>query len=136
MFIKYILTSLFILMASSSYAQLVIVINKENSNTLSKKDVSRIFLGKEKKFADGSETIPINQANGSSARDTFNQEVLGRSSSQVAAYWSRLVFTGKGIPPKEVDSSADVITLVEKNKSAIGYVDKADVTDTVKIVNF
>jgi len=58
--------------------------------------------------------------------------LLGRSSSQVSAYWSKLVFTGKGIPPKEVSNDAQVIDLVAKNPSVIGYIDKASVTDAVK----
>jgi hypothetical protein len=59
---------------------------------------------------------------------------LGRSSSQVSAYWSKLVFTGKGIPPKEVADDAAVVDLVSKNPSVIGYIDKASVTDAVKVV--
>jgi ABC-type phosphate transport system substrate-binding protein len=45
------------------------------------------------------------------------------------------VFTGKGVPPKEVDNDAAVIELVSQNPSVIGYVDKASVTDAVKVIS-
>jgi hypothetical protein len=60
--------------------------------------------------------------------------VLGRSTSQISAYWSKQVFTGKGIPPKEVQDDSAVISLISNNKDAIGYVDKTAVTGAVKVV--
>jgi ABC-type phosphate transport system substrate-binding protein len=129
-----VITSLLIA-SSSSFADLVVVVNPANGNALDGKIVQRIFLGKDKKYKDGTETIAINQDASSALRENFDQEVLGRNSSQVSAYWSKLVFTGKGIPPKEVSSDAEVIDLVSKNPSAIGYIDSASVTDAVKVVN-
>lgn len=132
--IKQLFAAGLLLLASSSFAETVVVINASNNNTIDAKIVKRIFLGKEKKFADGTETIPVNHLSDSATRQDFDSSVLGRSTSQISAYWSKLVFTGKGIPPKEVGSDAEVIELVSKNPSVIGYVDKASVTDAVKIV--
>jgi hypothetical protein len=123
-----------LLATSSVFAELVVVINPANANALDAKTVQRIFLGKDKKFADGNESIAINQVADTQIRQDFDQAILGRSSSQVSAYWSKLVFTGKGIPPKEVANDAEVLDLVSKNLSVIGYVNKASVTDAVKIV--
>ncbi len=123
-----------LLATSSVFAELVVVVNPANSNTLDSKTVQRIFLGKDKKFADGNESIAVNQSAETEIRQDFDEAVLGRSSSQVSAYWSKLVFTGKGIPPKEVGSDAEVIDLVSKNPSVIGYINRASVTDAVKIV--
>lgn len=120
--------------ASSVFAELVVVVNPANANVLDSKQVQRIFLGKDKKFADGTETIAVNQEASTQIRQDFDQVILGRSSSQVSAYWSKLVFTGKGIPPKELADDAAVIALVAKNPSVIGYISKASVTDAVKIV--
>ncbi|MFQ3249553.1 phosphate ABC transporter substrate-binding protein [Glaciecola sp.] len=131
---KTLLAATLLFAASSALAELVVVVNPANTNALDSKTVQRIFLGKDKKFADGNETIAVNQGADTQIRQDFDQAVLGRSSSQVSAYWSKLVFTGKGIPPKEVANDAEVIDLVSKNLSVIGYVDKASVTDAVKIV--
>jgi hypothetical protein len=70
----------------------------------------------------------------SASRATFDTTTLERSSSQVAAYWSKLVFTGKGIPPKEVNNDAEVIAIVADNQNAVGYVDSSAVTGAVKAI--
>ncbi|WJG08798.1 phosphate ABC transporter substrate-binding protein [Aliiglaciecola sp. LCG003] len=126
-----VLTTLF---SSLSFAAAVVVVHPDNNAALSVKDVQRIFLGKEKKFSDGKETLPINQAESSAIRAEFDSELLGRSSTQVAAYWSKLVFTGKGIPPKEVNDDAAVLDIIMNNKNAIGYIDESAVTNGVKVV--
>ena len=118
-----------------SLADVVVVVHPSNDAALSKKAVQRIFLGKEKKFSNGKEVLPINQTPSSNARDSFDTNTLGRSSTQIAAYWSKLVFTGKGIPPKELDNDAAVLAIVADNQNAIGYVDSASVSDAVKVIS-
>ena len=118
-----------------SFAEVVVVVHPSNSASLDSKSVQRIFLGKEKKFSDGKEAIPINQVSSTAVRDAFDTNTLGRSSTQIAAYWSKLVFTGKGIPPKELDNDAAVLAIIADNPNAIGYVDSASVSDAVKVIS-
>ena len=124
-----------LLMSHAALAETVVIVHPENTASISEKDIQRIFLGKEKKFSDGKETLPINQVDSSDVRKDFDSAVLGRSTTQVLAYWSKLVFTGKGIPPKEVDNDSAVIEIIENNKNAIGYVEKSAVTGKVKVLN-
>jgi ABC-type phosphate transport system substrate-binding protein len=132
---KYLAIPLVLTFSSFASAELTVVVNPANASALDSKTIQRIFLGKEKKFSDGTESLPVNQGADNEIRQNFDQEVLGRSSSQVSAYWSKLVFTGKGIPPKEVMTDAEVIDLVSKNPSVIGYIDSSSVTDAVKVIN-
>ncbi len=118
-----------------SFADVVVIVHPSNEAALNIKIVKRIFLGKEKKFSDGKEVLPVNQVPSSGARGSFDTDTLGRSSTQIAAYWSKLVFTGKGIPPKELDNDAAVLAIVADNPNAIGYVDRASVSDAVKAVS-
>jgi len=60
--------------------------------------------------------------------------VLKKSASQLKAYWSKLLFTGKGTPPKEIGSDAEMVSLVASNPNMIGFVDAAAVNDSVKVV--
>lgn len=122
------------MLTCSVLAEVVVIVHPSNGAALDAKSVTRIFLGKEKKFSDGSESIPINQASGTASRTSFDSDILGRSSTQISAYWSKQVFTGKGIPPKEVTDDAAVIEIVAGNPSAIGYVDSSAVTGAVKTV--
>lgn len=115
-------------------AEVMIVVHPSNANSLDQQKVVRLFTGKSKTFPDGSQAIPINQSESTATTEEFNAKVLGRSSSQLKSYWSKLVFTGKGTPPKEVSSDQEVIDLVAANPNVIGYVSAGTATDSVKVL--
>ena len=131
---KRICSLLLLFSLSPAFADISVIVNPANSDSLSEKDIQRIFLGKTKSFPSGGEAKPLNVTADDPLRGEFDEKVLGRSSSQVTAYWSKLVFTGKGVPPTELGDSAAVLADVAGNAGAIGYVDSAAVTDAVKVV--
>ncbi len=122
------------LMSAQVQAEIAVIVNPANDSSLDKGEISRIFLGKKKSFPNGTSVTPINLSEGAATRGSFDSNVLNKSSSQLKAYWSKLVFTGKGTPPKEVSSDADVVAAVKSDPSAIGYVDASAVTGDVKVV--
>ncbi len=122
------------LMSSVALAEVAVVVNNTNANSLANSDISRIFLGKMKSFPDGSSTIPVNLESGSTVRGELKEKALGKSSSQIKACWSKQVFSGKGKPPKEFASDADIISFVSATPGAIGYVDATSVNDKVKVI--
>jgi ABC-type phosphate transport system substrate-binding protein len=122
------------LFASVAQAEIAVVVHPSNAASLDASSLSRIFLGKMKSFPGGGQAVPVNQSEGSSATSEFNSKVLKKSGSQLKAYWSKLVFTGKGTPPKAIGSDAEVISLVSSNPNLIGYVDASAVTGDVKVV--
>lgn len=129
------LIALTLFIGALAQAEVAVIVSASNGNgSLDKDTIERIFLGKTASFPDGSQAIPVDQNEGNAAREAFNDKVLGKSSSQLKAYWSRLIFTGKGTPPKESGSDADVVSLVAKNPNLIGYVDAAAVDGSVKVV--
>lgn len=128
------LSIILLLMANIALSEPVVIVHPSNKSVLSYKVIKRIFLGKENKFSDGSETVPVNQIQLSKTRQDFDQIFLKKSTNKVVANWSKLVFTGKGIPPKELKGDAEVIDLVSANPNVIGYIDRASVTDLVKVI--
>ncbi|PAJ76149.1 phosphate ABC transporter substrate-binding protein [Pseudoalteromonas sp. NBT06-2] len=116
-----------------TFADITVIVHPSNSNAMDASSISRLFLGKSKKFPDGSIAIPLNQIEASSATAQFNSKALRKSSSQIKAYWSKLVFTGKGSPPKSVENNAAVLDLVSSNPNIIGYVESNVLTDKVKV---
>jgi ABC-type phosphate transport system substrate-binding protein len=118
----------------SAFAEVAVVVHPNNSNALDELSISLIFLGKAKSFPDGSRAKPVNQKEDAAITDDFNKKLLNKSSAQLKAYWSKLVFTGKGIPPEAVLSDTEVIKLVVSDPNAIGYVDVSAIDDTVKVV--
>jgi ABC-type phosphate transport system substrate-binding protein len=118
----------------NAMAEVVVVVHPSNTAALNAEEISKIYLGRSKSFPDGKAAIPLAQADGSGATTTFNEKVLNKTGSQIKAYWSKLVFTGKGTPPKELGTDQEVIELVSQNPSVIGYIDKSAVTSAVKVV--
>lgn len=115
-------------------ADIAVIVNPANANVVSADDLNRLFLGRASSFADGSKATPLNLSEGQVARDEFDSKVLNRSSAQLKAYWSKLVFTGKGTPPKEMADDAAVKAAVAADPNAIGYISSGSVDGTVKMV--
>jgi ABC-type phosphate transport system substrate-binding protein len=126
-----IVVSLFI--SQLAFAEVAVIVHPSNANALDEAAVSKIFLGREKSFADGKSVVPLSLAESAPASTAFNDAVLKKSSSQLKAYWSKLVFTGKGTPPKEIATDEEMIKLVATNPSLIGYVDASKVDASVKV---
>ena len=124
----------FPILSISTYASQVVVVSANNSAEIRESNIPRIFLGKIKSFSSGDSILPINQKPGSDSRVEFDKKVLGKSGSQVKAYWSKLMFSGKGKPPKEMTSDSAVKAYIAENPNAIGYIDEANVDATVKVV--
>jgi len=123
-----------LLFVQTAKAEVAIVVHPSNDASLDKKFIVKLYMGKKSKFSNGRIALTLNAVAGSEIRDEFNNKVIGRSSQKVNAYWAKLVFTGKGIPPKEVSSDAEVLQTVAANVDAIGYVDAASVNDSVKVI--
>ncbi|MDF2179155.1 phosphate ABC transporter substrate-binding protein [Aliiglaciecola sp. CAU 1673] len=123
-----------IVFAPALRADIAIIAHPSNNNSLSAKDVERLFTGKTKSFADGTKAEPLNLVSSQGNREAFDQQYLGRSTTQVSAFWSQQIFTGKGMPPKEVGSDAEMLKEISSNPNAIGYVDRAAVDGSVKVM--
>jgi ABC-type phosphate transport system substrate-binding protein len=119
---------------TAARADVVVVVHPSNASALDASAISRLFLGKAKTFPDGAQAVPIAQKEGNAAREAFNTRYVQKTGSQLKAYWSQLVFTGKGTPPKEVDNDEEVKKLVSANPNMIGYLDAAKVDGSVKVV--
>lgn len=116
-------------LSAPAYAELVIIVNPQNPATrMFPSQAAQFFLGGSVQF------VPVEQAESSPIRAEFYKKVLEKEPAQVQAIWSKIVFTGKGKPPKEFKSSAEVKKAVSENVKAIGYIEKAAVDDTVKVI--
>lgn len=115
--------------ALSASAETVVIVSQKNPATrMFSEQASQFFLGKSTLFT------PIDQAEGSPIRADFYRKVADKDAAQVKALWSKLVFTGKGTPPKEYAGNAEVKKAVAADPKAIGYIDKSAVDDTVKVI--
>ena len=110
-------------------AEIVVIVNKANPATrMFSEQASQFFLGKSNMFT------PVDQSESSAIRSEFYKKVADKDTAQVKAIWSKLVFTGKGEPPKEYGGNAEVKKAVAADPKAIGYIDKSAVDDSVKVI--
>ncbi|HZZ91533.1 MAG TPA: phosphate ABC transporter substrate-binding protein [Usitatibacter sp.] len=96
--------------------------------------VADIFLGKTSRFPDGSIAMPVDQSEDSPVRDRFYAQFTGKSPAQVKAYWSKVIFTGRGQPPRQAADSTEVKRIVSDNPHAIGYIDASQVDSSVRVL--
>lgn len=130
----FVLPMLLFVTSSKLLADVVIVSHPEFSiDSISAKEAKKIWLGKTKQLA-GVNLKPVDQPKGSAARDHFYKTIVRKNEKQLKAYWAKIVFSGKGNPPKTLDSDADVINWVNSTPGAFGYVDSTAVSDSVKVL--
>ena len=123
-----------LLLSAASSAGVAVIVHPSNASGMSTEEVADLFLGKSSKFPDGSTAVPVDQNDESEVKAGFYDKATGKDLSQLNAYWSRLIFTGKGKPPKSVDDGYEVLELISANPNMIGYVDSSEVTAAVKVL--
>ena len=119
----------------AAQAALAIVAHPSNSvSGIRADDAQRIFLGKTGEFANGRRAAPVDQTPGTASRTKFMKSVIQKSEDELKGYWSKLMFSGKGQPPREVGDDAAVKAWVASNPEAIGYIDGKFVDGSVKVL--
>ena len=122
-------------LSQTSFAQVAVVAGaKSDVPTLTKDQVAGLYVGSSFTLPGGGSVNLLDQSESSDARKQFYGKVTDKSQSQIKATWSRLTFSGKGTPPKEMGSSADVKKAVAASPNTIGYIEKSAVDSSVKVV--
>ncbi len=107
---------------AQSAAYRVVVHASNAASTLPRAELARLFLKKTSAWPDGRTAQPVDQGENAPARRLFSKAVLDRDVPAVRAYWQQQIFSGRGVPPPEKSSDADVLAYVRANPGAVGYV--------------
>ncbi len=112
----------------AAFAGGIAVVMGPNAAPLTKDQITNIYLGR------SFELKPIDAPEGNPLREQFYKKLADRDPAQMKAVWSRIVFTGKGQSPIMLPDAADVKKAVNTDAKAIGYIDKAAVDASVKVL--
>ncbi|NRD74269.1 phosphate ABC transporter substrate-binding protein [Shewanella sp. VB17] len=123
-----------LLTVNLAVAEVAVIVHPSNASDFDASTIKKIFLGKQKSFSNGKTAIVLSVNNSDPVMTEFNQKVMDKSNSQIKAYWSKIIFTGKGTPPQEMASAGEVISSISSNPDSIGYIDASLATDAVKVV--
>ncbi len=115
--------------------QFRVIVNPENPmDAVDRRFLADAFFKKTTRWPDEEPIRPVDLAPAAAARRGFSEDVLKRSTSAVKSYWQQMVFSGHGVPPPELDSEAEVVKFVLKNRGAVGYVSPGANTASVKVL--
>ncbi|MGB0370301.1 MAG: hypothetical protein ACPGN3_03060 [Opitutales bacterium] len=90
-------------------------------NSVSAKDVESILSGQNNRWESGS-AVRLAVYKGGDFHEATIKALTGRSGSQFKRFWKKLIFTGKGIAPKEQKDVAEMVDFVTSTENSFGYV--------------
>ncbi|MGF1754277.1 phosphate ABC transporter substrate-binding protein [Vibrio makurazakiensis] len=121
-----------ILFSLNVIAAPVVIGSPDLPDGLSASDVKKVYLGKKSKYNGGDFSV-LELPTSDPIKADFHSAATNKSLSQLEAYWSKKLFTGKGTPPPEA-SQKEVIEQVASGSQLIGYVDESLVDGSVKVL--
>ncbi|MBQ0961042.1 hypothetical protein KAK06_18955 [Ideonella sp. 4Y11] len=95
--------------------------------------IRRAFTGRAVEL-DGQALRPVNLPSAHPLRQRFLKALLQQDDEAYLAYWTVRRYIGKGVPPAELRSTAEVLDFVARTPGAIGYVDPAELRAGVAVV--
>ncbi len=114
----------------------VVIVNPSNNIGSVERDfLADAFLKKITAWPNGEVIHPVDLPGNSRVRHAFSEEILHRSISEVKGYWQQRIFSGRDVPPPELDDDAAVIAYVLKNNGAVGYVSAGAALNGARIVS-
>jgi len=111
----------------------VAVIAHPSVRGLDAEAVRRVYSGRMVEL-DGQPLRPLQLTAGHPLRRRFCSAVLQQSDEDFIAYWTVRRYIGKGAPPRELSSPADVLTQVLATPGAIGYIDSSELRPGVPVL--
>lgn len=125
-----------LLTVSAALGEVDVVVHKSNIiGPLSREEVRRIFIGEESSWPGGKRITVLMLAPGRPERGVVLREVFKMSESDYTRYFLQAAFTGRvQAAPKDLPSAALLKAYMAANVNAIGYLNKVDVDDSVRVV--
>ena len=123
------------LAAAGVRAELAVVVNVHSGvAVMTRAEVINIFFGRNRQFFNGLEAQPVDVVDTHPDRARFYGTLVGKDLSDVNAYWSRQVFSGRMQPLPRVGGGEEVLKWVISHPGGIGFVDQAKVDARVRVV--
>jgi ABC-type phosphate transport system substrate-binding protein len=114
-----------------------VVVNAHNPVSSAPREfVADAFLKRASRWGNGEPVRPVDLRPDSSTRQAFCARILKRPVAAVRRFWQQRIFSGRDVPPPELDSDESVLHYVAKHAGAIGYVSAtAQLGTGVKVIS-
>jgi ABC-type phosphate transport system substrate-binding protein len=112
-----------------------VVVNAANpGGSMSRTEVSALFLKKTTHWADGSPVVAVDQVDSSAVHTEFCELIHRKNAAAIRSFWQQQIFSGRDVPPVEKKNDGEVLDYVRANRGAVGYVSESASTSGVKVV--
>ena len=98
----------------------IVSARQDGITTLDRESAEQLYLGRRTTLPNGRTATLIDLPAGP-VREQFYLKLTRKNPSQIRAYWSRLVFTGRAQPPREVPDADEARRIVLSTPGAIAY---------------
>jgi hypothetical protein len=116
-------------------ADLVVVANaKSGIERLTRNEVVNIFLGRFRQLPTGDMARPADQPDDAPEKARFYRLLVNKELTDINAYWTRLVFSGKTSPPYQAKSRDDIADWLNRYAGALAYMERGQVGSGSRIV--
>lgn len=124
-----------VMCALPARAELVVIVNAGSGvDALSREEVINIFMGRYRKLPDGVLAQPLDVDGETPERRAFYKKLIDKSLADINAYWARLIFSGRTLPPRALKNQAEVLDRVASDPAAIGYIERVNLNNRVRVV--
>lgn len=121
--------------AGEALAELVVIVNARSGvAVMTRHEIVNIFFGRYREFFNGLEAQPVDLADSHPDRARFYKGLVGKDLSDVNAYWSRQMFSGRMQPPIKVNTPDEILKWVASHPGGIGFVELAKADARVRVV--
>jgi ABC-type phosphate transport system substrate-binding protein len=110
-----------------------VVIAHPSVGALNASTLQRLYTGRAIEV-DGRPVTVVNAPAGSPLRARFLESVLEMDDQKYIAYWIVRRHIGKGAPPPELKTAAEVIEFVRQTPGGIGYIAASDLRPGLNVV--
>lgn len=111
----------------------VVVIANNNVPKMDATTIQKIYTGKIISISDIN-LKPVNAKLGTKERNRFLDVFMNQDEEKYTGYWTVRRYIGKGTPPNELNSAAEIIDYVKSTAGGMGYIDEADLKEGVNVI--
>jgi hypothetical protein len=122
------------LRAAPALAQVLVVAGAQsNVPELTREQVEQFYLGRAHSLPDGL-ALAIADLPAGPVRDEFYLKLTGKNPNQIRAHWSRMVFTGRALPPVEAADVAQLRQWLAVRPNLIGYLPASEADSRIRVL--
>jgi len=119
--------------ARAQEREALVLIGNANVPRIDATTVQKLYTGRAVEV-NGLAVTVFNAPAGSKARERFMAGVMAMDDDKYVAYWTVRKHVGKGTPPREFRTAAELIDHVQANPGAVGYLLASEVRPGLNVV--